>query len=622
MPRLQPGKEAACLKDERLFLYLCLLWRLHLGIKEMLMYKRGSKRLLAILLATAISPLSLAAPMVQSAAPLAPAKAVAPVASAPPAAPARPAVPFSARNSRFAENPIVYFLITDRFYNGNADNDRSYGRKPDGKQEIGTFHGGDLKGITAKLKEGYFRDLGVNALWITAPYEQIHGWVVGGKSEFQHYAYHGYFALDFTVLDKNMGTPAELREMIDTAHQQGIRILFDVVMNHPGYGDLWTLQEYKINVANPDWDNITLQNYHKSVDYNSEEWAEWWGPNWVRAGLGGGYSPGIAGDDQREQVAYLPDFITESAQPVKVPEFFRHKADTRVKNIPNHSVRQYLVKWLTDWVREYGVDGFRCDTAKHVDLESWALLKQEGTKALREWKKKNPQKKIDDADFWMVGEVFPHGVVKDAYFTEGRFDSLLNFDFQGVASNHATLDETYSSMTTALSAGGFDVLSYISSHDTRLFDRKNLINGGTSLLLAPGGVQIFYGDETARPTGPFPRSDRQQATRSFMNWSSADATVLKHWQTLTQFRLRHPAIARGLHRRLASQPYVFSRSYGSDRIIAGIGVQNVTAIPVGQLFAEGSTVRDAYTGAVYRVENARVKVTPAASGVVLLEAAD
>ena len=61
--------------------------------------------------------------------------------------------------------------------------------------------------LTQKLKEGWFKQLGVNAIWITAPYEQIHGWVQGGQKEFKHYAYHGYYALDYTVLDKNMGTP-------------------------------------------------------------------------------------------------------------------------------------------------------------------------------------------------------------------------------------------------------------------------------------------------------------------------------------------------------------------------------------------------------------------------------
>lgn len=559
--------------------------------------------------------------MVQAAAPGSPSKDSALAVVAP--APVAPAPAFSARNSVFAQNPIVYFLITDRFNNGNPANDHSYGRKGDGKQEIGTFQGGDLAGITAKLKEGYFRDLGVNALWITAPYEQIHGWVVGGKGEFQHYGYHGYFALDYTVLDKNMGTPAELREMINTAHAQGIRVLFDVVMNHPGYGDIQTLTEYKVNVVNPNRDEeVTLLNYNRWIDYRSGEWANWWGPDWVRAGLGGGYIGGNPQDDRTMQVAYLPDFRTESNDPVKVPAFFKYKTDTKARTIPNYTVRQYLVKWLTDWVREYGVDGFRCDTAKHVDLESWALLKREGVKALRQWKIKNPDKKIDDADFWMVGEVFPHGVTRDEYFTAGGFDSLLNFDFQALAGNAAGLDEVYTSMASTLQAGNFDVLSYISSHDTRLFDRKNLAAGGTALMLAPGGVQIFYGDESGRPTGPFARGDRQQATRSFMNWSAMDSDMLAHWKTLTQFRLRHPSIARGMHKKLQAQPYTFSRSWGADRIVAVIGAAGVTSVPTGALFPEGSRVRDAATGTVYVVDGGKVKVTaPGAQGVILLEAA-
>lgn len=531
-----------------------------------------------------------------------------------------PPIPaFDQKLSSFAQNPIVYFVITDRFVNGNPSNDHSYGRKGDGKQEIGTFHGGDLAGITLKLKEGYFKDLGVNALWITAPYEQIHGWIVGGKKEFQHYGYHGYFALDYTVLDKNMGTPAELKEMIDTAHAQGIRVLFDVVMNHPGYGDLWTLNQYKVNVATPDLEDVTLINYHKTVDYRSEEWAKWWGPDWIRAGLGGAYEEGSPTDDLTMQLSYLPDFKTESTKPVKLPWFLKNKPDTKARDIPNFRVNQYLVKWLTDWVREYGVDGFRCDTAKHVDLESWALLKSEGTKALQQWKLKNPTKKIDNAPFWMVGEVFPHGVVKDQYFTKGGFDSVLNFDFQAQADDVTKLDAVYSSMATTLSSQQFDVLSYISSHDTRLFNRKNLYNGGAALMLAPGGVQIYYGDESSRPTGPFSRSDRQQATRSDMNWTSLDASMQAHWQILTQFRLRHPAVARGKHQILAGSPYVFSRTLDSDRVVVGLAVDKASPIPVASAFANGSKVRDAYTGAIYAVKNNQVLVNPGVTGVVLLE---
>ncbi len=91
----------------------------------------------------------------------------------------------------------VYFTVTDRFANGRTDNDLNYGRKPDGKDEIGTFHGGDFAGLTQKLD--YLKDLGVNAVWVTPPFEQIHGWVGGGdQGDFLHYVYHGYYALDLS----------------------------------------------------------------------------------------------------------------------------------------------------------------------------------------------------------------------------------------------------------------------------------------------------------------------------------------------------------------------------------------------------------------------------------------
>ncbi|MBN0848608.1 alpha-amylase, partial [Pseudomonas aeruginosa] len=101
-------------------------------------------------------------------------------------------------------------------------NDNSYGRHKDGMQEIGTFHGGDLQGLTSKLD--YLQQMGVNALWISSPLEQIHGWVGGGtKGDFPHYAYHGYYTQDWSKLDANMGTEADLRRLVDEAHKRGIR---------------------------------------------------------------------------------------------------------------------------------------------------------------------------------------------------------------------------------------------------------------------------------------------------------------------------------------------------------------------------------------------------------------
>ncbi len=168
-------------------------------------------------------------------------------------------------------NATVYFVLTDRFENGDPNNDQSYGRHKDGMAEIGTFHGGDLRGLTNKLD--YLQQLGVNALWISAPFEQIHGWVGGGtKGDFPHYAYHGYYTQDWTNLDANMGSEADLRTLVDSAHQRGIRILFDVVMNHTGYATLADMQEYQFGALYLSGDELKKR--------------------WVNAGATGNLPPG------------------------------------------------------------------------------------------------------------------------------------------------------------------------------------------------------------------------------------------------------------------------------------------------------------------------------------------
>ena len=604
-----------------------------------------SSRLVAALLSALATACS-------SPGPSGPSNASAPVIAAATSAPA--AVP-----GRFADNPIVYFLIPDRFLNGNPSNDNAYGRQKDGLQEIGTFHGGDLKGVTTKLKEGWFKDLGVNAIWITAPYEQIHGWVVGGNKAFKHYAYHGYYALDFTTLDQSMGTPEELREMVDTAHAQGIRILFDVVMNHPGYLDIQSARDLGLDVLWPGAENATLTDYHSYIDYNNFNFGQWWGRDWVRAGLPGYIDGGR--DDQTMQLAFLPDFRTESNEPVKLPTFLQPrepvaarratpatpqaakgktaskgapaseaasavaarpgKPDTRARDLPDTPVRGYLVTWLSDWVREYGIDGFRADTVKHVEPAAWAALKAASTQALVDWKARNPGKKIDDEPFWMVGEYWGQGPERSPLHDSG-FDALINFEFQEAGAQFAKPEALYARYSQLLSGRpGYSTLSYLSSHDTALFDRTRLEEGGAALMLAPGGVQIFYGDETARPLGPVPDSDPQQATRSDMNWATADAALLSHWRRLGSFRARHVALARGVHRQLADAPYTFSRidAASGDRVVVAMNAAGQAGIAVGDTFAEGTRLRDAYSGRTAVVKAGRVDLQ--AERWVLLERA-
>lgn len=482
-------------------------------------------------------------------------------------------------------NATVYFVLTDRFENGDPGNDQSYGRHKDGMEEIGTFHGGDLRGLTRKLD--YLQQLGVNALWISAPFEQIHGWVGGGtKGDFPHYAYHGYYTQDWTRLDANMGNEDDLRALVDGAHQRGIRILFDVVMNHTGYATLADMQEFGFGALYlsdeerqkilgerwTDWKPAAGQNWHSFNDYinfsDKAAWEKWWGKGWIRTDIGEYDSPGF--DDLTMSLAFLPDLKTESTHPSGLPVFYRHKTDTHAKAIDGFTPRDYLTHWLSRWVRDFGIDGFRVDTAKHVELPAWQQLKTQASAALVEWKKANPDKALDDKPFWMTGEAWGHGVMQSDYYRHG-FDAMINFDYQEQAAKAsdclAAIDPTWQQMAEKLQS--FNVLTYLSSHDTRLF-REGGSNAAELLLLTPGAVQIFYGDESARPFGPT-GSDPLQGTRSQMNWqdvSGKSAANIAHWQRLGQFRARHPAVGTGKQTTLTlTQGYGFVRQAGDDKVM-------------------------------------------------------
>ncbi len=141
-------------------------------------------------------------------------------------------------------NATVYFVLTDRFENGDPSNDQSYGRHKDGMAEMDPSR---RRFTRPDQQTGLSPAAGRQCFVDSAPFEQIHGWVGGGtKGDFPHYAYHGYYTQDWTDLDANMGNEADLRTLVDSAHQRGIRILFDVVMNHTGYATLADMQEYQL----------------------------------------------------------------------------------------------------------------------------------------------------------------------------------------------------------------------------------------------------------------------------------------------------------------------------------------------------------------------------------------
>lgn len=553
------------------------------------------------------------------------------------------------------DNATVYFVITDRFYNGNSSNDNSYGRvKVDATgKRIGTFHGGDLAGLTAKLNANYFSDLGVNAIWISAPYEQVHGWAAGGSGDFAHYAYHGYYAQDFSNIDANMGTKEEFKTFVETAHSKGIRVVMDVVMNHTGYNTLKDMDEFNFGGKMPSFSVNWAPDLSKSqnwssfhnicVDYNdSTAWGRWWGGAWVRAGLGG-YPNDIQTADQNKllgNLSYLPDFRTENTTAVALPTFLKNKttyggAFTNYNADKNKTqrVRNWIAEWLTQWVREYGIDGFRSDTAQHVELDSWSYLKTAATTALQDWRAANPDAPGANwtDGFWTTAEVFGAGMngYNNDYHGTGKFDSLINFGYMGIprSGNIASAISTWASYAGSINATKTDRWNYLSFMNNH--DKGTIWTGseaaqrlaGSLLLLAPGAVQIYYGDEYGRVNGEN-GTDPDQGSRSDFIWTSTRlSTVTPHWQKVGQFRNKHVAIGGGDQANISTTSgQAISRVWGSDKVAIVLGASGNATVTVSSLFADGTPVRNFYDGATATVTGGTVTFSAGTNGLILIEA--
>ena len=500
----------------------------------------------------------------------------------------------------------VYFLLTDRFNNADPSNDVNYNRtKPTGK--LRGFMGGDIKGITQKIEDGYFDRLGINAIWMTPLVEQIHDGTDEGTG--YSYAFHGYWAKDWTALDPNFGTPAELKMMVEKAHQHGIRVIFDGVINHTG-----------------------------PVTPQDTVWPE----NWVRTSPACDYK-NYANTTACTLVANLPDTRTESEQNVELPAVLVEKwkkegrYEQEVKELDAFFARTgyprapkyYIIKWLTDYVTEYGIDGYRADTAKHIEEGVWAEFKKQCNYAFATWKKNNPSKVLDNNSFFTTGEVSGYNLggglyyefsdKKVNYFANG-FNSLINFEFKNEAKKDYEDLFSYYSSKLQNELKGFGVLNFISSHDESApFDgkREKAIESANKLLLAPGTAQVYYGDESARSL-VIEGTQGDATLRSFMNWDDiknnpSTQKTLAHWQKLGLFRKNHPAVGAGIHKKISASPYVFSRSYTqgkySDQVVVGLNLtKGKKTIATGTIFENGAKVKDAYSGKEAVVANGKASI--------------
>lgn len=514
------------------------------------------------------------------------------------------------------ENANVYFLLIDRFNNGDKTNDQNYNRnKPTGK--LRGFEGGDIRGVIQKLDEGYFEKLGITAIWMTPVVEQIHDGVDEGTGF--SYGFHGYWTRDWSALDPSFGTKKDLAELVQKAHAKGIRILLDAVINHTG----------PVTAEDPaypnDWVRTSPKCTYKSYD------------TYINCTL----------------VENLPDVKTESIDPVTLPPFLveKWKKEGRyeqevaeldaffAKTGYPHAPKYFIMKWLSDYITDYGIDGYRVDTAKHTYEDVWTDFKKVCDGAFADFKKNNPEKVLDNNPFFTVGEVYGYtigskklydfGDKKVNYFENG-FTGLINFDFRNEAKMSYEL--LFSKYNTILQNDlkGNPVMNYVSSHDDGYpFDKKRekVIEAGTKLLLAPGISQVYYGDESARPLD-IPGTTGDATLRSMMNWDDIKTNpetqkVLLHWQKLGVFRNNHLAIGAGIHKEISASPYVFSRTFikdnFNDKVVVGLELpMGQKEISVGAIFKDGTKLKDAYSGKVTVVSNGKVSID-SEFDIVLLE---
>ena len=523
------------------------------------------------------------------------------------------------------QNATVYFVITDRFANGDTDNDVNYGRINDyGSERLNaaTFHGGDFKGMTQKAREGYFTDLGIDAVWMTDVYEQIHGWMSGSGAvnDFPHYGYHGYYPLDYTQIDKNYGTVEEFRQLVDVLHSQGIRVMLGANLNDPGYPTLLDATQFGFAQTGlteaKAAQHIRSWSFDKFFD-NRANWTGWYGRGWIRM-------PDEGWDETNPLEATLfgmPDFKDESNEPVKIPDFLLRKwkkegkkndawvnpSAAKLRKCRDWSPMQYLIAWIASWVEEFGIDGFRCDIVENVHLYRWKELSDACNVALDRWRAAHPDDPASrwNDRFYMTGDFDCASIDYKPDYARAGFSSLVNFYFP----KHGDLDSivyTWQAYADSVAAHtDWHPFSYLNNSYHRDTDMGNIIDCATSFLLSPGVAQVFYGDETGRTLSDARLNvDSDQAFRSDMNWESVDSLTLRHYRKLGTIRRSNPMIASG--KQYTIDCHTCLRSNGKDKIIIRVLPVEGQPISVGSAFADGTIVEELYTGLKATVENGKV----------------
>lgn len=508
----------------------------------------------------------------------------------------------------FGPDDFIYFLMPDRFANGDATNDNpSKAPGLSDRKKSRHYHGGDLRGVIQRLP--YLQELGVTALWLT-PWYDNHDHL----NEREKYTadnrldrgrgeavtdYHGYGATDFYAVDEHLGDLATLKELVRAAHALGLKVIQDQVANHTGPYHPWVQDS-----PTPTWFNGTVANHLANT------WQTWTLPD-----------PHSPPAHQRQTLeGWFIDLLPDLNQ-----------------NDPE--CRRYLIQNALWWVGQTGLDGVRQDTLPYVPRTFW-----------RDWsaalKRQHPRLNL-------LGEMFDGDAAKVSFFQGGRarFDGIDSgvdtlFDFPlyypvrsafGEGKSLKPLAETLA--RDHLYENPDRLVTFAGLHDV---DRFMNVRGATTdglklaftfLLTTRGIPLLYYGDELALPGGgdpdnrrDFPGGWAEDARNAFTPAGrlAPESDVWNHVARLAHLRRELEPLRRGrlIHLAVSDQLYAYARVTATDRVV--VILNNATQSRAAEVTVEtlglrdGTCLNDSLGGSGATVANSKLSLTlPSRSAVVL-----
>ena len=491
------------------------------------------------------------------------------------------------------QSQILYSLMIDRFNNGTTDNDWKI-NSPEVLDKV-DYQGGDILGITKKIEEGFFTDLGVTTIWISPitqnPYD---AWGQNVDPDTKFSGYHGYWPIYSTVVDKRFGSDEELRQMLATAHDNNHNVILDYVANH-------------LHINSP-----VLQEH----------------PDWT--------TPLIL-PDGRENIALWDE--------QRLTTWFD-------KHIPTLDLeREEVCEPMTDsalhWVRNFDFDGFRHDACKHIPLNYWRMLTHK------------MKSEMPNREMWQIGETYGSVELINSYIKTGMIDSQFDFNLyhtsrdviidegrsmKDIAKVVEESEAAYGSHHTMgnitgnhdkprfLSLAGGDMPLWgvddkaegwkrevVVGDDEKGYARLQLMKAIISTV--PGVPCVYQGDEYGTPGANDPDNRDMMEFESYNDYQQKELAATK---ALFKYRRESMPLMYGDYRTLYADDdvYVFLRHYMGQWAVVALNIRAEARVAEVELpeFIELTTanVALAVEGATAEVVDNRLTITVPKYGYVII----